>query len=533
MTPSAESAPRARPAATVSPGPRTRVLAGPRGAAGLVLATLLGIGFALRSHGIGAIALWYDEVALWSYALTGQVPTFSEPPLMPRLVYAVMWWLRSADPLVVHAVPTVLGTLTIPFAFLMGKRLGGSTAVGLFAAGLTAISPMAIHYSREGRPYALFILLSAAVYLAFDRALRRDRWPAWLAYGLLLCACGLSHLLTLEVMMVVGLAALLATLRPARPEDALRARVARLMRFACVTAVAGVVGTWWAVDRAGFSRGLEGVYPRGPLAFLRVALINLGPGPIQPCASPLPRPLPEILALAFLVLFVLGLRALRQKGRHDLVRLLALAVAVPLLVKYLTLGARKADWDWARWTTHGLLPYLVVAGIGVDAIRRRLPGPRPLVLGLFILLAGVLPASVDPFQRDEYAEHKAVAAYLAENAGRLEGVVVLPVDWRQAGGADDRVTDIYYQLKRDSLPLYHFVQGRIDTVALVPSRGDITLLPRGSGRPAPGLRPGTYAILSRRPLRDCAELGVSAAIKARGSSVVLKGLTLCDLDFRR
>jgi hypothetical protein len=500
----------------------------------VVLGALTLLGLALRTRGIGDQGLWYDEIALREYSLTWEVPTFSEPPLMAWLLYPFLWWVGSADPVFIHLLPAVLGSLTIPLAYVLASRVGQGQPAGLLAAALLAISPMAIHYSREGRPYALFILLSGGVYATFIRANEDDTRRAWLASGVLLFLCSLSHLLSVEVMMVLGLASLAGLLVPTLSFDATSGRARRFMRFLSFSLVAGVAGSLWALGRAGFARAFEGLYPSGPLSFMRIALIDLGPGPVLPHVGALPWAVPELLSVAFLALFVAGLFGLWRRGRRDLAGLFFLAVVLPLLVKYLTLGERKAGWDWARWITHALLPYLVVAGLGADWLRRRLRQPALQALGLGLLAIGVLPASVDPYRRYEYEEYRSIAAYLEQNAARLKGVVILPVDWRRPGAADHRITDIYYLLKRDGLPTYHFTEGRIEKVQLRPSRGGITLLPRASGQAEHELSAGGYAVLSRRALDRCEELALwfrDPKATSRGSTPISRGLTVCDLDF--
>jgi hypothetical protein len=446
---------------------------------------------------------------------------------MAALLYGVMRLFGSADPLLVHLVPVALGTLAVPFACAAARRLGGGRGAGLLAAFLVAVSPMAIHYSREGRPYALFILLSAAAYVAFLRARESNAWAAWLAFGVLLALSGLTHLLTLEVVLVLGLFSLVDLAWP-RAQPA-RARVGRLLRLGLVTAVGSAAGVWWSFTRVGFGRAFEGVYPPGPLVFLRDALGNLGPGPVRPHVGGLPAWVTVALLLAYFALFAAGLHALARGGRRDAALLLALAVAVPLLVKYGSLGARKANWDWARWTTHALLPYLVGAAVGADALRRRLGAPL-LGAALALLTAGVLPSSLEPFHRGEYAEYQAAAAQVAAHAGELRGVLVPAVDWRRPGPADERITDVYHLLKTDTLPVFHLADGAVRRLEMVPSRGGLTRLARPRAPAESALEPGAYAVLSRRPLTDCAELaGRFAGLPPAAVSTTprARGLTVC------
>jgi hypothetical protein len=333
--------------------------------------------------------------------------------------------------------------------------------------------------------------------------------------------------------MALGAFCLAWLLVPGLSRGTTAARSARFVRFGLVSVAGGMAGALWSVDRTELRRAFTGLYATGPLAFARDALQNLGPGAVWPNPGRWPSPITELLGIAFLVFFCLGLLELWKGGRRDLAALLFFAASVPLLLKYVTLGPR-AGWDWARYATPALLPFLAAAGIGLDWCRRRLRRLRLQVLAAGFLAVALLPASLDPYRRDEYEEWKAIAAHLEHGAPSLAGILFLPVDWRQPGPADLRITDIHHLVRKEALPRYHLSDWRIEKLELVPSRGAITLLPRPSGPPLEPLASGRYAVLSRRPLSDCGEI----ARRLRGirvdrwsSQPVSKGLTLCDFEF--
>src|SRR5262249_38893394 len=122
----------------------------------LGLGALMVLGAFLRMRQIGEMGLWYDEMALWLYSLTGVPTTPLDPPLMAWLLLAAMWLTGSVAPIVVHAVAVAFGVLAIPLAYLCGRALDRDGRTGWVCALLVTLSPMAIYYSREGRPYALF-----------------------------------------------------------------------------------------------------------------------------------------------------------------------------------------------------------------------------------------------------------------------------------------------------------------------------------------------------------------------------------------
>jgi mannosyltransferase len=69
-----------------------------------------------------------------------------------------------------RSLSALVGTVTVPVAFLVGRALA-SRAAGLVAASLVAFSPMLFWYSQEARSYALFALLVLLSLLFYVQAL--------------------------------------------------------------------------------------------------------------------------------------------------------------------------------------------------------------------------------------------------------------------------------------------------------------------------------------------------------------------------
>ena len=70
-----------------------------------------------------------------------------------------------------RSLSAVLGTLTIPVVYLIGRELL-ARRVGVVAAALAAFNPMFVWYSQEARSYALFVLLASLSFLFFVRSLK-------------------------------------------------------------------------------------------------------------------------------------------------------------------------------------------------------------------------------------------------------------------------------------------------------------------------------------------------------------------------
>ena len=123
--------------------------------------------------------LWLDEALTVNIAKLPihDLPTYLKrdgaPPLFYVLLHFWMGIFGSSD-LAVRSLSGVIGVITVPLAWLAGRRLGGRV-IGFSTMLLVATSPFAVRYDTETRMYALVALLTVLGYLALDRALRKPR----------------------------------------------------------------------------------------------------------------------------------------------------------------------------------------------------------------------------------------------------------------------------------------------------------------------------------------------------------------------
>jgi mannosyltransferase len=174
-----------------------------------LLAGITAIGFILRVWEIGTKGLWLDEAfSVWlgwkplGEMLSWLVRIDQHPPLYYALLH---FWTKLAgdNPDDVRMLSAILGTLTIPVMFLLGRRLMG-TSVGLLAALILALSPFHVRFAQETRMYTLLMLNVSLALLALTWILTNPRRaaltprriitdPAWLGY-MVFCAAALwSH----------------------------------------------------------------------------------------------------------------------------------------------------------------------------------------------------------------------------------------------------------------------------------------------------------------------------------------------------
>ncbi len=146
----------------------------------ILLLTLLGFG--LRLHNLSFQPLWGDEG--WSFYFAAQtLPRLIELTAIdihPPLYYILLKsWLTLAGfgPETARFFSVGVGTLLIPAVGLLGWRLR-DRRVGVTAAGVVALAPLAVYYSQEVRMYGLVTLLGAlSGYFLLKSSPVNGRWP--------------------------------------------------------------------------------------------------------------------------------------------------------------------------------------------------------------------------------------------------------------------------------------------------------------------------------------------------------------------
>src|SRR3954471_14092481 len=134
-----------------------------------LLAIITAAGAYLRFHDLGGPSMWLDEILSFDVAAFAMhqpwwrwlVTTF-EPehgPLFHASLNAGRFLPRPEES--VRVVAAMCGTMTIPFVWIAARaRCGAAAAIA--ASILIACSPLNVYYSRDGRPYAIVMMLTAA-----------------------------------------------------------------------------------------------------------------------------------------------------------------------------------------------------------------------------------------------------------------------------------------------------------------------------------------------------------------------------------
>lgn len=142
---------------------------------------VLAVGISLYSFQLGQESLWIDEILSLGSA-QGQLD-------LNRPLYFILlrfWMLISQDEAWLRTLSLLFGIGCICFTYCLGRRLVNRN-VGLLAALLFALSPLAINHAQEVRYYTMSTFLGLAGSLCLGDALQRPR-PLPL-FGWISCRC--------------------------------------------------------------------------------------------------------------------------------------------------------------------------------------------------------------------------------------------------------------------------------------------------------------------------------------------------------
>jgi uncharacterized membrane protein len=149
---------------------RSRFAARAGGLAPYVVLGLMVLGAALRMLALDSKGLWLDEAfSVWlGNQSLGElfgwlVRVDQHPPLYYTLLH---FWigLFGDSAFAVRMLSALVGTLTIPVIYLLGKRLLGVSG-GLLAAAVLTVSPFHVRFAQETRMYTLLTLNAALALL--------------------------------------------------------------------------------------------------------------------------------------------------------------------------------------------------------------------------------------------------------------------------------------------------------------------------------------------------------------------------------
>jgi uncharacterized membrane protein len=360
--------------------PTTRALL----VAGVVAAIVVGLvlRFWTRSD------LWLDEALTVNISRLPlhDLPSYLKRDGAPPLFYVLLhFWIGvfGTSDVAVRSLAGVFGVVTIPLAWLAGRRLGGRTAAWA-AMLLVATSPFAIRYDTETRMYSLIALLTVLGFLALDRALRAPR------AGNLIAVAAVTGLLLYSHYWSIYL---LATTMVWLAFQAWRGRPdwRRGARAALAATVVGCLTFLPWVPTFLFQSEHTGTPWATPASFAAMvnAVASFAGGPTSQGRA---------LALLFFALTGLGLFGLATDRLHINLDIRTRPLGRPLAVIVLgTLAAAiigglvsNSAFD-ARYASVVFIPLILLVSLGVTVFRDRHVRVAIIALGMVLSVAAAVP----------------------------------------------------------------------------------------------------------------------------------------------
>ncbi len=416
---------------------------------------ILLLGFFTRLHNLGGDSFWIDEILTVETARNGPssfLDVRDHPPLTYALTsLAIGVWGETEFSARIPAL--VAGMLGLPLTILMGKSLGHQVA-GLWAALLLVLSPIHIAYSQEARHYVLLLAISLASYIVLYRAIKKPRWPLWIAYAFLASLNLYNHygaffVLISQTIFIVGWLTW-RTFQVGLSRSRQNWRYPIASGFLVLLAYLPWLPRLRAVARSNLgSRAMTGTGGIASLAdWLEVLFYHFGM-------------YRSWLPYLVLLLGLIGIATLVWKRQWLILALIAAAVMLPLLLIQLFQVSRGV---YGRYVLHILPFYLLAAALGLTALVDSLVWPRFGRRGYFgasVLLAGLLLLVARPGISAEHErvqeDWRGILRYVDETAADGDALVGVSMNYRNQ-----------FNLVAASLPYY-----------LNDAEGDYLWLPAG------------------------------------------------------
>src|SRR5208337_881199 len=162
-----------------------------------ILIVLAVIGIFLRFYNLGFNSLWLDEASTYSISVRSfadiwQVTASGEfnPPLFYWVEHVML--MLGNNEIILRFIPALLGVLTIPLFYLIGKEFLDRNA-GIIAATACAVSPFLIYYSQEARAYSMMLFFMSLATIFFLKAMKSGSFTHWALFGAFSALAFWSH----------------------------------------------------------------------------------------------------------------------------------------------------------------------------------------------------------------------------------------------------------------------------------------------------------------------------------------------------
>lgn len=373
------------------------------------------VGFLLRLYQLGFNSLWLDEAStlnfarhsffeIWEITASGEF----NPPLFHWMVHGMLFFGDSE--FLLRLLPAILGALTIPLFYLVGRELIDEPT-GIIAAALLLISPFHIFYSQDARAYAPMLFFFALACWLYLLARRRGLIMDWILFGV---AGSLAVWTHFYAIVPVGVLVLF--------EAVTRGREYLAKERSFIPAAAGIgvlgitmlplliVGIGLFVSRTGTGAvfGTSGF----PLIFSTIESLSGFSTPI---------------AIIFMFMFIAGLIGLFMNRREEALLLILLFIT-PLLFSLLLAGSMPMV---PRYLIAMILPFF----IGIAAVFRLIPeglrSPQVLAVAVLVLCLIQVPFLTGYYTTYSKNDWRGFSGALSEVTEPGDVIVLVPGYMRQ------------------------------------------------------------------------------------------------------
>ncbi len=177
----------------------------------LIVLTIAGL--FLRFYSLGYNSLWLDEATTYNISLQsfdGIWQTIASGEFNPPLFYWIehVMLIFGNSEIILRLVPAVLGVLSIPVFYLVGKEFLDRNT-GIIAAAACTISPFLIYYSQEARAYSMMLFFVALATLFFLKAMKSGNRVHWVLFSVFSAIAFWSHFYAIVMIAALVLYALI------------------------------------------------------------------------------------------------------------------------------------------------------------------------------------------------------------------------------------------------------------------------------------------------------------------------------------
>jgi uncharacterized membrane protein len=378
---------------------------------GLKLLLIVALAALLRFWGLGVKQLWLDEILQLLHSrpdsvqeiLKGVAQDRGAAPLDYLIQHVFIVNLKGAIEWTARFHAALFGVLAVLLIYVLCQTLFNNQRLSLMSALLLCFYPFHHHYSQEGRPYSLFLLLTLILYLVLFRSLKRSSWHIWGTFSAVAVMAFYTH--AYAALVLFGQLLFLIYHQVLKHEN----WPAALRRGACFlfcSVLAAVAYIPWL--RYTFFNSKGDAPPGNSFRLLLEMIKGLGDGSYP-------------LAIALILCAVAGIHHLRKTQRFLECGALLIWVMTPFP---LILGI--LNWRSYFFASRQLLfiapALLILAAVGADYLKQKI-ARRYFSPEIILILISVVVIALH--YRDKRDDLRAAGQFLKENA-QSSDVIISP-----------------------------------------------------------------------------------------------------------